>query len=565
MANGFIQVPPDSTGKKLQTFENTVGLNTVEAEAVVLVDNTGANACNVNGSGQLPVAVGNTPSVNQGTSPWLTRPTDGTNPITQTYNANTAGAEWIEGVTLRKITAGVSTELGSSGTPMRVDPTGTTTQPVSGTVTSNQGSANTIGNAWPIKITDGTHTVNVDPSGNLNFDLQQVGGSAVALGQTTMAASIPVAIASNQSSILVAQGTAAATTAGWPVIGGNIAESTAAWTSATALNTTLRMTVTGYNSVIVTLNQGTTITGGVVTFEASDTTGFTNAYPITAVQTNGFTASSTYTLQANVNQAFEIDVGGFAAFQVRLSTQISGTATVNVGIAAQAMAADPAVTVGGTVSISGTTTVSGTVSATQGTSPWVENVSQFGGSNVVTGTGASGAGIPRVTVSNDSTVGSNSATGAAVPANAFYVAGDAATALPTAASAGNLTGAMYDKFGRQVCLMGSIRDLTGTQTTTISASTAETTIVTAGAAGVFNDLVMLIISNTSAATSTRIDFRDTTAGTILFSLQSVGGAAPVGFALPIPIPQTGAATNWTAQCATSTTDIRIYAVFVKNK
>src|SRR5271165_2175240 len=35
------------------------------------------------------------------------------------------------------------------------------------------------------------------------------------------------------------------------------------------------------------------------------------------------------------------------------------------------------------------------------------NVKQFGGSNVVTGVGASGAGIPRVTLSNDSTVGTN--------------------------------------------------------------------------------------------------------------------------------------------------------------
>ena len=33
------------------------------------------------------------------------------------------------------------------------------------------------------------------------------------------------------------------------------------------------------------------------------------------------------------------------------------------------------------------------------------NIAQFGGSNVVTGTGASGAGVPRVTVSNDSVVG----------------------------------------------------------------------------------------------------------------------------------------------------------------
>lgn len=59
------------------------------------------------------------------------------------------------------------------------------------------------------------------------------------------------------------------------------------------------------------------------------------------------------------------------------------------------------------------TTITGTVAVTQSTSPWVAsctsancsmNVGQFGGTNVSTGTGASGAGIPRVTVSNDSNI-----------------------------------------------------------------------------------------------------------------------------------------------------------------
>lgn len=57
-----------------------------------------------------------------------------------------------------------------------------------------------------------------------------------------------------------------------------------------------------------------------------------------------------------------------------------------------------------------TLTVSGTVTANQGSAnatPWNENIAQFGGSAVVTGTGASGSGIPRVTVSNDSSVGIN--------------------------------------------------------------------------------------------------------------------------------------------------------------
>lgn len=44
------------------------------------------------------------------------------------------------------------------------------------------------------------------------------------------------------------------------------------------------------------------------------------------------------------------------------------------------------------------------VLVTQSTSPWVTNISQFGGTNVSTGTGASGTGIPRVTVANDSNV-----------------------------------------------------------------------------------------------------------------------------------------------------------------
>lgn len=50
------------------------------------------------------------------------------------------------------------------------------------------------------------------------------------------------------------------------------------------------------------------------------------------------------------------------------------------------------------------TNLPATQAVTQSTSPWVENVSQFGGSAVTTGTGASGAGIPRVTVANDSNI-----------------------------------------------------------------------------------------------------------------------------------------------------------------
>ena len=53
------------------------------------------------------------------------------------------------------------TETGTSGNPLRIDPTGTTTQPVSGTVTANQGTAAAVASAWPILVTDGTDTAQV--------------------------------------------------------------------------------------------------------------------------------------------------------------------------------------------------------------------------------------------------------------------------------------------------------------------------------------------------------------------------------------------------------------------
>ena len=132
------------------------------------------------------------------------------------------------------------------------------------------------------------------------------------------------------------------------------------------------------------------------------------------------------------------------------------------------------------------------------------------------------------------------------------------------ASPNSQVGSMADVFGRQVIIPHAIRELVGTQATTISASTSETPIITS-APDVYADLIALIVSNTSASTSTRIDVRDQTGGTVLFSLQSIGGAAPVGFALPVPVPQTLKGRDWTVQCGTSTTDIRVYAVFVKNR
>lgn len=85
------------------------------------------------------------------------------------------------------------TETGISTTPIRVDPTGTTTQPVSdaggsltvdGTVTANQGTSNTATNGWFAKITDGTDTVDVSANSELrSSDILQ---TAVVQGTVTV-------------------------------------------------------------------------------------------------------------------------------------------------------------------------------------------------------------------------------------------------------------------------------------------------------------------------------------------------------------------------------------------
>lgn len=55
-----------------------------------------------------------------------------------------AGSQYVLGVNLRRSSSGGSVEIGDATNPIRVDPTGTTTQPVSGTVTVTQSTASNL-------------------------------------------------------------------------------------------------------------------------------------------------------------------------------------------------------------------------------------------------------------------------------------------------------------------------------------------------------------------------------------------------------------------------------------
>jgi hypothetical protein len=162
-------------------------------------------------------------------------------------------------------------------------------------------------------------------------------------------------------------------------------------TSANPLRIDPTGTTTQPVSGTVTSNIGTTnglaldtSVNGVLNAQASTTSGEKGPLVQCAVTTSAptYTTAQTDPLSCNTSGGLRVDGSG-------VTQPVSGTVTSNAGT--------------GTFNIQANASV---------------NVAQFGGTNVVTGTGASGAGIPRVTVSNDSSLtGTLSNNGAAAAGN----------------------------------------------------------------------------------------------------------------------------------------------------
>jgi hypothetical protein len=197
------------------------------------------------------------------------------------------------------------------------------------------------------------------------------------------------------------------------------------------------------------------------------------------------------------------------------------------------------------------------------------NVSQINGVTPLMGNGTTGTGSLRVTLASDTTANSNPfltvgnvAHDAADSGNPMKVGGKARTTNPTAVADGDRVDCFRDDVGRSVVVMNQCRDLVGTQQTTITSSTSETTIVTAGGAGVFNDLTSLAITN-SSATALIVTLKDSTAGTTrgIYAIAANGG---IVLTFPTPKAQGTANNNWTLTCGTSVASIYVVAEFVKN-
>ena len=141
------------------------------------------------------------------------------------------------------------------------------------------------------------------------------------------------------------------------------------------------------------------------------------------------------------------------------------------------------------------------------------------------------------------------------------IGGIARQTNPTAVADADRTNAIFDDLGRQVVILNQVRDLV-TQNTGSVGDTTETTILSAGAVGVFHDLVALDFTNASA-TAVRVDVRDATAGSVVmsFNLAANGGVAKV---YATPWKQTTAANNWTMQLSAGSITVHWNIQAVKN-
>lgn len=226
--------------------------------------------------------------------------------------------------------------------------------------------------------TSGALNVNatLTPSGTQDTNLTKVGGASISLGQKTSANSLPITIASDQSTLPVnmTQLNGVATASGNGIAGTGVQRvAIASDNTAFPVNATLSAETT---KVIGTVNQGTspwvtslastTITGTVATTQS------TSPWIVSGSGTAGSAASGVVTIQ------------GIASMTKLLVTPDSVALPANQSV----------------------------------------NVAQMNGVTTSMGNGTTDTGTQRVSISSDSTgtiKATGSATGSAVPAGAFYM------------------------------------------------------------------------------------------------------------------------------------------------
>lgn len=477
------------------------------------------------------------------------------------------------------VIASTSNALDSFITNSSLPVTGTffqATQPVSGTITANAGT-NTS-----------TAALALETGGNLaaiKADTDKIPSQ----GQALAAASMPVVLPATQittltppTTVTTTQGTAAAITAGWPVIGGELADVTGTFTNATQTTSVTSNSFDGYSTVIVSINGTYGTATGV--FEISDDGG-TTWYSVNAARTDGSAVEVGYASLTNTNRMWTLSVSGADEFRVRSTAVASGTVNVRLSIesmptpeaasvsAYQATAANFNATVVGTGTFitqstlaAETTKVIGTVNVAASQTIAVTNTGTFATQPTIqTGTNS----IGKISDITTSVVPGTGATNLGKAEDAGHTSGDTGvmalgvrndTLADTTSTNADYAQLSTDIKGR-VITAGAPRSLKGMAQVSVSNTTTETSIL-AATASTFHDVYGIILANTGAST-TKVSLRDATAGTVRMIIE-VPTLETRGFMLPVDsaVPQSAVNTAWTVQCGTATTALEVTLLYV---
>ena len=464
-----------------------------------------------------------------GSPTYITLPPNSTGSNVQAWSNTISGTLVLTEAVTPTNSSGI--EEGTSANPIRIDPVGTTTQPVFGTLTNNSAAPSTtnegvlsaIANAANPSWTEGYQVLaSVDLSGNQRVKVNSALPAGtniigkVGIDQTTVGTT-------NAISIAQIGATTVNTAASGTILVGVADGSGNALTS----NSTATSGKHGLDVNVLSILGTAPTTAGFVDIKGADGNVFvrqTTASNLNATVVGAGTAGS--------------PSGGVVSVQgVSSGTTLPVTATI---AASQTIAVTQATasSLNATVSIASAQTL-----ATVSTVTAVTSIT-----NAVKVEGNAGGAF-------------DAATNATPPANAIQIAGIAATALPSANSATDLTVPMTDKFGRLVVLPQAMRDLVAYTGTTITSSTSATNILT-GISSVYTDICSLTITN-SSGTATLVTLSDGTNSYIFSAGVGPGWGVTIPFSPPIPATSTN--TNWTLQCGTSVASIYVVVGYVKNK
>lgn len=395
--SGTVSLPTGASTSALQTTGNT-SLSSIDTKTPALGQTTMAGSSPVViASNQTAVPVSGTVTANAGSGTFAVSAAA----LPLPAGAATSANQTTINTQTTKLNDGVDTALITAGGALLVDGSGST-QPISGTVTANQGGT------WNINNVSGTVSL---PT-----------GAATAANQTTLNTQTTKINDGTDTALVTAAGALVVDGSGsTQPVSGTVTANAGSGTFAVSAATLPLPTGAATEATLASRLGDATFTGRINTLGQKT---MANSTPVVlSSDQSAVTVTGTVTASGTVTA----NQGTPGSTANRWPVQITDGTDLSLVSAAGALLVDGSAT---------TQPVSGTVTANAGTGNFATNLAQVNGTTVATGSGVLGAGTQRVVLATDqpavtvaqstaanlrAQTSAEGATGSAVPANATNI------------------------------------------------------------------------------------------------------------------------------------------------